>query len=177
MVLALLLLLAAPPGPTPLPEMLSRALAHLEAGDRASARRELTEALRLHPASPAVHNFLGVVEAGDGNYVAAEKHFREAVLRAPAYTDAYLNLGRLYQEDGGKDPQAPTKALAAYEAILRYDPAHAEARFQCAALLQAMGEFARSLDELGRLSPAHRDRPAALAVRLADHAGKGERAE
>ncbi len=172
-----LLLLAAQPGPTPLPEMLARALPDLEASDRAAARRELTEALRLYPASPAVRNFLGVVEAGEGNYLAAEKRFHEAVLRAPDYTDAYLNLGRLYQEHGGSDPKAASKALAAYQAILRYDPAHAEARFQSAALLQAMGEFARSLDELGRLPLGDRDRPAALAVRLADHAGKGERAE
>jgi Tfp pilus assembly protein PilF len=146
-----LLLLAAQAGPATLPEMLSRAMQSPEASDRVSARRELTEALRLYPASPAVHNFLGVVEAGDGNYLAAEKRFREAVLRAPDYTDAYLNLGRLYQENGGKDPKAATKALAAYQAILRYDPAHADARFQSAALLQAMGEFGRSFDELGLL--------------------------
>jgi tetratricopeptide (TPR) repeat protein len=177
MVPALLLLLAAQPGASSLPEMLTRAMQSLEGSDRAGARRELTEALRLYPASPAVHNFLGVVEAGDGNYAAAEKRFREAVLRGPDYTDAYLNLGRLYQENGGKDSKAATKALAAYQAILRYDPAHAEARFQSAALLQAMGEFSRSLDELDRLSPADRDRPAAVAVRLADHAGKGDRAE
>jgi tetratricopeptide (TPR) repeat protein len=177
MVLTLLLLLAAQAGPATLPEMLSRAMQSLEAHDRVSARRELTEALRLYPASPAVHNFLGVVEAGEGNYLAAEKRFREAVLRAPDYTDAYLNLGRLYQENGAKDPKAATKALAAYQAILRYQPDHSEARFQSAALLQAMGEFGRSLDELRRLPPPDQQRPAALAVRLSDHAGKGERAE
>jgi tetratricopeptide (TPR) repeat protein len=173
----LLLVLAVQPGPAPLPEMLTRARELLEVSDRAAARRELSEALKLYPASPAVRNFLGVVEAADGNYLAAENRFREAVQRAPDYTDAYLNLGRLYQEHGEGDPKAATKALAAYQAILRYDPAHAEARFQSAALLQALGEFSRSLEELGRLSPADRDRPAALAVRLADHAGKGERAE
>jgi len=68
MVLTLLLLLAAQAGPATLPEVLSRAMQSLEASDRVSARRELTEALRLYPASPAVHNFLGVIEAGDGNY-------------------------------------------------------------------------------------------------------------
>jgi tetratricopeptide (TPR) repeat protein len=173
----LLLALALQAAAVPLAEMLERARQHLEASDRSAARRELTEALRLHSSSPAVHNFLGVLEAGEGNYREAEKRFREAVLRAPDYTDAWLNLGRLYQENGGKDPKAATKALAAYQAILRYEPKHAEARFQSAALLQAMGEFGRSLEELGRLSPADQDRPAALAVRLADHAGKGERAE
>ena len=46
----------------------------------------LTEALRLYPASPAVRNFLGVVEAGDGNYAAAERRFQEAVrLGAPLH--------------------------------------------------------------------------------------------
>lgn len=176
MVLPLLLLLAAQSGPTPLPEMLSRARQHLEASDRTAARRELTEALRLYPASPAVRNFLGVLEAGEGNHAAAEKRFREAVLLAPDYTDAYLNLGRLYQEGGGEEPKAAAKALAAYQAILRYEPGHSEARFQSAVLLQAAGEFGRSLEELGRLSPADRDRPAALAVQCADHAGRGERA-
>ena len=177
MVLTLLLLLAAQAGPATLPEMLSRAMQSLEASDRVSARRELTEALRLYPASPAVHNFLGVVEAGEGNYLAAEKRFREAVLRAPDYTDAYLNLGRLYQENGAKDPKAATKALAAYQAILRYEPDHSEARFQSAALLQAMGEFGRSLDELRRLPPPTRSvrRPSPCAWPTTP--GRGERAE
>lgn len=173
----LLLLLAAPPGPTSLPELLSRARQSLEASDRIAARRELTEALKLYPASPAVHNFFGVLEAGEGHYQEAEKRFREAVLRAPEYTDAWLNLGRLYQENSGKDPKAAAKALAAYQAILRYEPGHAEARFQSAALLQATGEFARSLEELKRLPSTDQDRPSALAVRLADHAGRGERPE
>jgi tetratricopeptide (TPR) repeat protein len=176
MVLPLLLLLAAPPSSRPLPEILERARQLLEGSDTAAARRELTDALRLYPASPAVYNFLGVLEAGEGNYDEAERRFREAVARAPQYTDAHLNLGRLHQEHGGEDPQAAAKALVAYQAVLRYEPDHAEARFQTAALLQAMGEFERSLAELDRLSPADRARPAALAVRLADHAGKDDRA-
>ena len=178
LLLALQASLAAPPqNPTPLPELLKKAMQLLEASDRAAARRELTEALRLYPTSPAVRNFLGVVEAGDGNYAAAERRFEEAVRLTPQYTDAYLNLGRLYQASGGHDPMARSKALAAYQAILGYDSTHAEARFQSAALLLSMGEFSRSLGELSQLAPAARDRPAALAVRLAAHAGQGERAE
>jgi tetratricopeptide (TPR) repeat protein len=177
MVLWILVVLAAQPGPTPLPELLARARAHLEASDRAAARLDLTEALKLYPGSPAVHNFLGVLEAGEGNYAEAEKRFREAVRRAPDYTDAQLNLGRLYQEHGEKDPEAARKALAAYQAVLGDDPAHAEARFQSAALLLATGDFTRSLEEIRRLPAADQDRPAALAVRLADHAGQGDREE
>jgi tetratricopeptide (TPR) repeat protein len=118
-----------------------------------------------------------VVEAGDGRYSAAEQRFQEAVRITPRYTDAYLNLGRLYQASGGHDPKAATKALDAYQAILGYDAAHADARFQSAALLLSLGEFSRSLAELDRLAPADGDRPAALAVRLAAHAGQGERAQ
>lgn len=173
LLLALLLQAAA----APLPDLLERARQHLEASDQDAARRELTEALKLHPTSPAVHNFLGVLEAGERHYPEAEKQFREAIRLAPDYTDAYLNLGRLYQENGAKDPRAAAKALAAYQSALKYDPSHADARFQSAALLQATGEFARSLEELGRLSAADQNRPAALAVRLADQVGNGDHPE
>ena len=177
---SILLVLALQPGPAsppPLPEILEHARQLLERPDRPAARRALEEALRLYPASPAVHNFLGVLEAGEGNAAAAERHFEDALSRAADYTDAWLNLGRLFQENAGRDPQAATKALAAYEAILRFAPDHAEARFQAAALLQTMGRFDRSLETLARLSPADQERPAALAVRLADLAGQGRRAE
>jgi tetratricopeptide (TPR) repeat protein len=177
MLLPLLLAFALQAPTVPLPDLLERARQHLEASDRAAARRELTEALKLYPSSPAVHNFLGVLEAGEGHYPEAEKQFREAVGLAPDYVDAYLNLGRLYQENGATDPRAAAKALAAYRSVLKYDPSQADARFQSAVLLQATGEFARSLEELSRLSPADQDRPGALAVRLADQAGKGQRAE
>jgi tetratricopeptide (TPR) repeat protein len=177
MVLTLLLLLATQSGSPPLTDLLTRARQDLEASDRPAARRELTQALRLYPGSPAVYNFLGVLEAAEGNYREAERRFREAVGRSPQYTDAYLNLGRLYQENAAQDPQAAAKALAAYQAILHYAPDHSEARFQSAALLQALGKFDRSLEVLGRLPPADPDRPAALAVRCADHVGKGQRAE
>ena len=178
MILTLLLLLApAQPAAPPLDEVLSRALEHLDAADHSAARRAALRALELYPESPVVYNVLGVVEADGGSYEAAERRFREAIARAPRYTDAYLNLGRLYQEGGGRDPDAATKALAAYQAVLGYEPGHAAARFQSAALHQALGEFGRSLEDLNRLPAADRDRPAALAVRCADHAGLGERAE
>ncbi|HVO09111.1 MAG TPA: tetratricopeptide repeat protein [Vicinamibacteria bacterium] len=179
MVPSLLLALALQSGPASapsLPAILEHARRLLELPDRPAARRELEEALRLFPGSPAVHNFLGVLEAGEGNATAAERHFRDALSRAADYTDAWLNLGRLYQENASRDPQAAAKALAAYQAVLRYAPDHAEARFQEAALLQAMGRFDRSLQALGRLPATDQERPAALAVRLGDLAGQGDRA-
>jgi tetratricopeptide (TPR) repeat protein len=173
---ALMLAAASAPAQTPaLGEALSRAQALLEQGDRAGARRALLAALRSHPGHPVLQNFLGVVEAQDGGYATAEAHFRGAVRAHPRYTDAYLNLGRLYQENAGRDPDAVRKALAAYDAVLGYDPDHAEALYQSAVLLRAGGDFTRSLERLSRLPAKQRSRAQVLAVRLADEVGAGRR--
>jgi tetratricopeptide (TPR) repeat protein len=179
MLVPLLLLLTGPTqaGSPPLAELLTRAQQQLQATDRSGARRELAQALKLYPESPAVRNFLGVLEAQEGNYRGAEARFREATARAPQYTDAYLNLGRLYQENMGRDEGAVAKALAAYESVLQYQPEHTEANYQCAVLRQAQKDFARSLEHLKHLPPVDQERPTALAVRCADHTGRGERAE
>jgi tetratricopeptide (TPR) repeat protein len=162
MVLSLLVLLASPQAGAPsLLDILSRALEHLEASDHPAARRELAQALELYPTSPAVYNL--------------ERRFREALLREADYTDARLNLGRLYQENAARFPDAARKALAEYQAILEYEPDHVEARFQSASLHQTLGDFDRSLDDLSRLPPANQERPTALAIRCANHAGRGER--
>ena len=177
MILVLLTLLAVTQAGPPLADLLVRARDHIEAGDEAAARADLEEALRSHPESPVVRNFLGVLAASAGDYEEAERRFREAVQRDPQYPDAWLNLGRLYQENAAQDPGAPGKAVAAYEAILGHEPEQREARFQVAALRQALGEFERSQAELSRLLPEDRARPAALAVACANHVGRGDREE
>jgi tetratricopeptide (TPR) repeat protein len=171
---ALLLLVTAPPaaGP-PLPELLAGAKRLFDAADRAGARRELTRAVKLYPASPVVHNFLGILEAEDGKHTAAEARFREAVRLGPQYTDAYLNLGRLYQENARHDPQGPGKALATYQAILQYETAHAEANYQSAVLLHAAGDYARALEHLSRMPADAQGRPAARGLLAAVYEGQG----
>jgi tetratricopeptide (TPR) repeat protein len=172
---ALVFLLAAPPapGPPPLGDLLAGAQRLFDASDRAGARRELTRAAKLYPASPVVHNFLGILEAEEAHYTAAEARFREAVRLAPTYTDGYLNLGRLYQENAARDPKGPARALAAYEAILGYEPGHAEANFQAATLVHAVGEHARALKHLERLPPDAQARPAARSLLAAVHEAQG----
>jgi len=177
---AVLLLLCALPvsaAPVSLAETLARARTLLDRGDRVKARAELMQALQAHPANPEIQNFLGVVEAQDGHYEAAETRFHEAIRGAPRLTDAYLNLGHLYQDNAATDPGALRKALDTYEALLRHQPAHPEALFQSAVLLQVRGEFAPSLERLSRLPEAQRQRAQALAVRCADEAGLGHYAE
>lgn len=172
---ALALVLAA--APPPLPDLLAAAQRSFEASDRKAARRDLTVAVEHYPASPVVHNFLGILDAEDGQPAAAEVRFREAVRLDPRYTDAYLNLGRLYQDAAGR-AGAAGKALAAYEAILRYEPAHPEANFQAATLLRASGQPERALGRLQHLPAEDQRRPNArlLLAGLYEDQGSLDRA-
>jgi tetratricopeptide (TPR) repeat protein len=169
--------LPAAAGTPGLAEALARAQKLLEHGNRSAARSELVLALRSFPSQPLLHNVLGVIEAQDGNYEAAEARFKEAVRADPRYTDAYLNLGRLYQENAARDAGAVPKALAAYEAVLAYDPGHTESLYQSAVLLHATGDFARSRERVSRLPDDKRRRAQVLALWLADEVGAGGRAD
>ena len=161
-----LLLAAAPAGP-PLRELLAAAQRAFEASDRAAARRDLIRAASLYPSSAVVQNFLGILDAEDGDHAGAETRFREAVRRDPRYTDAYLNLGRLLQESSAADPAAPARALAAYDAILAYEPAHAEANFQAARLRHARADFQGAWRHLEKMPKPAQERPAARELRVA----------
>lgn len=164
----------APPSPA---ESLERARTLLEQGDRVQARAELMQTLRVFPSHPVALNFLGVVEAQDGHYGEAETRFREAIRLAPGLTDAYLNLGRLYQENARADAGGLAKALDVYEALLRREPFQSEALYQSAVLLQARGEFSRSLERLARLSEVQQQRAQVLAVRCGNEAALGHATE
>jgi len=148
--------------------------AALERGDVAGAKAGVDAALRAHPDDPALNNFAGVIAAQNGEWQAAESHFREAIRLAPRAIPPYENLGRLYQERGAVDPAALPKALDVYGALLAVDPANTEGLFQSALLRARAGEFGASLALLQRLPSEIQARPQALAVRVADLAGTDE---
>ena len=139
------------------------------------ARRRLAEASKQYPSDEGFDNLLGVVEAQQGNYSAAEKSFSRAVAKAPKFTGAYLNLGRLYQETASADPQARQKALDVYRRVLVYEPLNEEANYQSAALLLQQGEYQKSLDHLSRLSSENQNSAQTLSLFCADYAGLGNR--
>ena len=68
--------------------------AALERGDRPGAEAALEAALRVHPEDPALNNLAGVIAAQNGNWQAAEMHFRTAIRLAPRAVPPYENLGR-----------------------------------------------------------------------------------
>lgn len=159
------------------PGILQRAQKLIQQGDLSQARNELIEARKRFPKEPGFDNLLGVVEAQQGNYRAAESSFNEAIQKAPHFTGAYLNLGRLYQENAPKDRLALRKALEAYQKLLTFEPSNVEAHYQSAVLLERQGSFKTSLDHLSRLPPEAQERSQALALRTADLAGLGEHAQ
>lgn len=158
-------------------ETLKRAQELVQQGDITQARSLLRSEQGRFAREPGYYNLLGVIEARDGNYGAAETNFRQAIQMAPDFTGAYLNLGHLYQDNVAKDPKALQEALETYQRLLRVDPSHIEANYQSAVLLERQGSFKASLDHLARLPSAAQERPQALALRLANLAGLGERVE
>jgi len=47
-----------------------------------------------------------------GDYRAAESSFQKAIDLLPGFAGAYINLGRLYQENVKKDPEALKRAYS-----------------------------------------------------------------
>jgi tetratricopeptide (TPR) repeat protein len=139
------------------------------------AQQLLTEAARQFRADPGFDNLQGIVDAQRGDFLKAEASFQEAVTRNPKFTGAYLNLGRLYQENAAGDPKGPQKALDVYARVLRYDGKNAEANYQTATLLLSQGEYKNSLGHLKLLPAATVARPQALSILCGDYAGLGDR--
>jgi tetratricopeptide (TPR) repeat protein len=143
--------------------------------DLEEASREILEAAKQYPSDAGFDNLLGIVEAQQGNYTAAEKSFQQALKRQPKFTGASLNLGRLYQENSAVDSQARRKALAVYLGVLAYDPKNAEANYQSAALLLEKGKYRDSLDHISQLPEESQADAQVLSILCGDYAGLGGR--
>jgi len=156
-------------------DQLVRIQQSIQAGDLRRARSELQEALTRLPKEPRIYNLLGVIDAQEKHFTAAETNFRRAIQLAPRFTGAYLNLGRLYQENANQQG-AVEKALDVYRKLLESDPDHVEANYQAAWLLNRLGKFAPSLDQLARLPAEAQQRAPALALRSVNNAALGKRA-
>ena len=165
---------AAPAAPQAAESGLEQVPQLIQSGKLDEARTLLTSLLRTHPTQPDALNLLGVVEAQQGNYRAAEASFQKALTARPHFAGACLNLGRLYQENSGKDPEASKKGAAVYDRLLEFDPTNQEANYQSALLRMRLGRYQGSLDRLARLPQDAQSRAQALAVRCGDYAGLGE---
>ena len=147
----------------------------IENQDFVQADQQLTEATKEFPADSGFDNLRGILAAQQGNYALAEQSFHQAVARSPKFTNAYLNLGRLYQEHAPVDPEALRKALRVYGRVLQFNSTNPEANYQSAALLLKLGQYQSSLNHIAQLPHATQINSQTLSIACADYAGLGNR--
>jgi tetratricopeptide (TPR) repeat protein len=146
----------------------------IEKHDLSAARQLLATSVNKFSDDAGFDNLLGVIEAQEGHFVAAEKSFQHAIQLDPRFTGAYLNLGRLYQENQAIDLRAFEKALGVYQNLLHYDPRNNEANYQSATLYLQNRRYQESLAHLSLLS-ADSMGAQVLSIECADYAGLGDR--
>ena len=146
----------------------------IESGNLPAAREQLTASTKELGSDAGFDNLSGVIEAQAHHYSAAEAEFKRAIERQPRFTAAYLNLGRLYQENVSTDSQANQKALVIYDTVLSYEPGNAEANYQSALLLLEAGKYQASLTRVSRLPKTARESAQALSISCADYVGLGD---
>jgi tetratricopeptide (TPR) repeat protein len=136
-----------------------------EAGDHATARRELSRAAALWPDFAAPHLHLGLLEARGGDFVPAARAFETAIRLEPSWPAARLDLALALHRGG--DPAGAERA-ARHATLLEPDNPRAWAelghlRYERGALAEAIEPYRRAV-ALGR-----RD----LALRLAECEASG----
>jgi tetratricopeptide (TPR) repeat protein len=119
------------------------ALAYLQSGDLAAARGLLKKSLEMAPEDGPTHNYLGLLEAREGNLASAEKYFQQAVGFDAELVDALYNAGVVASKLGH-----PGRAVAHLrEAVKRSDtPRIREALAMALADAGQMGEAQQQFD-------------------------------
>lgn len=148
----------------------------IQMNDLEGARAALSRAMKRYPGDGGLENLRGIIEAQTGDYRAAEAAFHAAIRKMPRFVNAYLNLGRLYQENALNDEGALANALRIYQQLLRYVPDNVEARYQTAILLQRTGNPGGSLAHLLKLPEQFQSRVDVLALYVTAYDASGDRA-
>lgn len=126
-----------------------------------------------YPDDAGFENLRGIVAAREGDMALAEHSFQKAIRESPGFSAAYLNLGRLYQENSGTDAEQRQRALRVYGQLLKFNAENAEARYQSALLLMQQGAYRRSLDEIAPMSAGTKSAPQVLSLTAGDNAMLG----
>ncbi|MDD3012814.1 MAG: tetratricopeptide repeat protein [Candidatus Gastranaerophilales bacterium] len=89
----------------------------------------------------------GVDLSKNGNYQEAVLLFRKAITTDPSFTDAYYNLGSLYEYLGNKD-----KALESYEELVKRDSNDDETVYKVGYIYFQRTNYKKALDYLSLVS-------------------------
>jgi protein O-mannosyl-transferase len=138
-------------------------LGHLwlaEPGRSGDAAVQFQEALRLRPYYPEAHDNLGnaLVQSPD-RLDDAIAQYQEALRQRPNYPEALFNLGTVLNFDG-----RTAEAAAEFEALLRIDPASAQAHYRLGNIW--LKEPGRLDDAIAQFEAAIRLQPRSAEYRL-----------
>ncbi len=128
--------------PASVDELFEQACA-LEEDDPASARLLYREVLALAPTHAEAHVNLGRLLHVAGEFLAAEGHYRRALLDRPDDPTATFNLG-VVLEDQERDPDA----VVVYLQTLALDPTCADAHYNLAQIFERAGDRFSALRHL-----------------------------
>jgi Tfp pilus assembly protein PilF len=89
-------------------DAIKRGEAAVKAGDFKGARDLFIGVLDRRPGHPRALHYLGVCSENLGDKAAAEKYYRDALAKAPEFSDAVLNLSAMLIDDGRIDEAVKT---------------------------------------------------------------------
>jgi len=107
-----------------IPETLTLARQHQQAGRLGEAETLYRQILHAQPHHPEAHNNLGTVFYVQGKLDDALAHYRQALALQPAYAEAHNNRGNILRAQGKLD-----EAVACYRHALTLKPTHANAYY------------------------------------------------
>jgi tetratricopeptide (TPR) repeat protein len=124
------------------------------------SRALFERALAVTGPNPVMHNELGVLLAGAGDYAQALPHFEQAAAQAPGWSAAHQNLGALLARLG-----RPDQGLVHLELAVSLDPEHAPGLVALASALLALGRSEQARPHVERALALDPTNARALALR------------
>uniref|UniRef100_A0AAV1VL76 Rhodanese domain-containing protein n=1 Tax=Peronospora matthiolae TaxID=2874970 RepID=A0AAV1VL76_9STRA len=132
----------------------SYGMALYKSGSTYQANDLFKEASKKFPDSAEVHLFHGEVEADQGNYADAMRHFLTAWELSPQCPLPFLNAGRVYVSTND-----PMRAIAHFQQALTVDPRCSSAHLDIAQVLFAQGRTSEAFEHFERAAACCRFLP------------------
>lgn len=124
-------------------QLMQQAMGKLQSKDARGAKPLLEQAVRMWPAMPHVHYYLGFCHNDLGEYALAIPEFQQAIQSDPQRVDCMINIATCYQSTG-----QPGEAANWYERYLQQKPGSPRAG-QIKSLIPALRTQAKKLGATG----------------------------